>query len=57
MTKTESRQVRRAAARRNRKMVQPKYPLKAQWGGPSEMLIHRNRRHRDDDQDYFPRRS
>jgi hypothetical protein len=52
MTK-ESRQMRRERERRNKKMESQSYPRKAQNGGPSRMLIHRNRRHRDDGFDYF----
>lgn len=52
----ESRQVHRARARRNEKMSRDGYPLRAQKGGPSNMLIHRNRRHRDDGFDYFKER-
>lgn len=49
----ESRQVRRARERRERKMERPSYPHGAQKGGPSKSMIHRNRRHREDGRDYF----
>jgi hypothetical protein len=49
----ESRQVRRARERQAEKERSPKYPHGAQRGGPSKMLIHKNRRHRDDGLDYF----
>lgn len=52
----ESRQVRRARERRNKKIDVATYPLKAQGGGPSRELIHRNRRHRGDGKDYFATR-
>jgi hypothetical protein len=48
---TESRQVRRAKERRQKKRRRLKYPM--QKGGPSIMKIHRNRKHRGDGQDYF----
>jgi hypothetical protein len=53
MTMTESRQVRRARERRKAKTDLKTYPLQAQGGGPTTMLIHKNRRHRDDGNDYF----
>lgn len=49
----ESRQVRRASERQALKQRSPKYPHRAQKGGPSKMLIHKNRRHREDGLDYF----
>jgi hypothetical protein len=49
----ESRQVHRARRRQRIKAARPNYPHKAQKGGPSKMLIHKNRRHRDDGFDYF----
>lgn len=48
-----SRQVRRANERRQAKEARPKYPRLSQRDGTSKMLIHRNRRHRDDGRDYF----
>ena len=53
MSMAQSRQVRRATERRERKEARSTYPLAAQRGGPSRMLIHRNRRHREDGADYF----
>lgn len=49
---TESRQVRRARERSAKKQQGSKYPHKAQRLR-YETKIHRNRKHRDDLQDYF----
>ena len=48
--------IRRARERAEAKAKRPKYPAKAQKGGPSIVLIHKNRRHRGDDLDYFKAR-
>jgi uncharacterized protein YllA (UPF0747 family) len=59
-----SRQVRRAFERKMAKAKRlthtikrsvNRYPVKAQKGGPSKLLIHRNRAHRSDKYDYFRR--
>jgi len=50
---TESRQVRRALERQKAKARKRRHALPALKGGPSIMLIHRNRKHREDGQDYF----
>lgn len=49
----ESRQVRRAIERRSEKMQRPKYPHRAQKGGPSTVRIRRNRRYRRDGNDFI----